>query len=389
MSLTESITLVDRLIKSVPASFTESLTLDDQLAKTANVAFTESLPLDDQLAKTANVAFTESLTLGDQLAKTANVAFTESLPLGDQLAKTTTASLTESLTLGDQLAKTTNVAFTESLTLDDQLTKTTNVAFTESLTLGDQLKAIQTAGLSESLALVDSEIENLLITVPIGGATVLFGINPGGAGCSKNTFNSFQSFALVESNNGCLQEDKMKITSGTTDEEDMVLFYLDNGGFDADTQVIGLESGNEINFKSRSVAGTLKIKLVQVNPSTQAIEELLDTKSESVPINSRIIITDIRPLAGLVDSGSTFGILLSFVADSTTNSDKEIKWGKDNNAAKQFRLTLDIILSSSLTESLSLSDQLKATQTIALTESLALDDRLIKSVPATFFESLT
>ena len=54
-------------------------------------------------------------------------------------------------------------------------------------------------------------------------------------------------------------------------------------------------------------------------------------------MNKRILTFDLRPLAGIVDSGSTFGLLLTFEADTATSSDKEVKWGRDNITGKQFR----------------------------------------------------
>jgi len=359
----------------------------DSVKVDASVFVILSLTLDDKITKTLAASLTESLTLDDKITKTLAATLTESLPLDDQLAKTAIIAFTELLPLDDQLAKTATIAFTESLTLDDSLNKFAPSTFTETLSISDNVGATTIVSLTESLSLT-AGLDFFIIQPPSGDATVFLGINPGGAGCSKDTFTTFQNIELGQSYNGCGQEDKLQLTSGTTDEEDYALFWLNNGGYGADAQIIGLSTGSDLNFKSKNVAGTWNIKLVEVDPSGPTVDSILATKSVSVNANAAKIVTDISSLFGVISKGKTLGFLYTFVADDTTNNTKEMKWGKVG-AGKVFQVALDITFRSTATETLSLTDNVGATKGRSLIESLTLDDKLTKTVTITFTESLT
>ena len=155
------------------------------------------------------------------------------------------------------------------------------------------------------------------------------------------TFSSGgQAVALIDADTAtCTQdrpkEDKLKLAVSSTEEIDLITFYLNNGGYLVNTQVAGQAEGNEINFKSSSVSGTLKIKLVEVDLTNGFEISELDTQDYQVDKKKRIKITDLSSLVGTVSAGKIFGIQLTWKADDAKSSTIEIKWGKYDGAEKQ------------------------------------------------------
>jgi hypothetical protein len=156
------------------------------------------------------------------------------------------------------------------------------------------------------------------------------------------TFSSGgQAVALIDADAatctaGKTKEDKLKPTVASTDETDLITFYLNNGvGYLEDTQVTGQATGNDINFKSKATSGILHIKLVEVNPANGAVITVLDTQDETAAANVKIIISDLSSLQGTVSAGNSFGIQLTWEANSASSSQLEIKWGKYGQATKR------------------------------------------------------
>jgi len=138
------------------------------------------------------------------------------------------------------------------------------------------------------------------------------------------------------------KEDKLKSIVASTDETDLITFYLNNDGYLADTQITGQATGNDINFKSKSTSGTLHIKLVEVDPDNGSVITVLDTQDESANANQKLTISDISSLQGTVSAGNSFGIQLTWEADSASNSQLEMKWGKYGQATKRILINVGI-----------------------------------------------
>ncbi len=131
-----------------------------------------------------------------------------------------------------------------------------------------------------------------------------------------------------------LKEDKLKQTVASTAETDLITFYL-NTGYLVDTQVTGQATSNDINFKSKTTSGTLHVKLVEVNPADGSVIAVLDTQDETANANKRLTVSDISSLQGTVSAGNSFGIQLTWEADSASRNNLEVKWGKYDPAGKR------------------------------------------------------
>jgi len=156
---------------------------------------------------------------------------------------------------------------------------------------------------------------------------------------TRVTLSGGQAVSLIDSDAATctadkLKEDKLKQTVASTAETDLITFYLNNG-YLVDTQVTGQATNNDINFKSKTTSGTLYVKLVEVNPADGSVIAVLDTQNETVTANKRLKVSDISSLQGIVSAGNSFGIQLTWEADSASKDRLEIKWGKYNEAGKQ------------------------------------------------------
>jgi len=136
------------------------------------------------------------------------------------------------------------------------------------------------------------------------------------------------------------KEDKMKPTIASTDETEVITFYLNNGGYSSTTLITGQSTGNDINFKSKDTSGTLRINLVEVNPADGSTISILDTQTESANANQKLIISDISSLDGIIQPGNSFGIQLTWEADSVDSSQLEVKWGKYGEATKRILINV-------------------------------------------------
>jgi len=157
--------------------------------------------------------------------------------------------------------------------------------------------------------------------------------------CSKATYSTYIVTRLLASPWPiCIRNaDKIKLTSAVA--IDLLLGYLDNGGYGVNTIVTGQATGNDINLKSKNAPATCYISLVEVNPSTQTILSTLDIMTVSCPANANVIVNDISQLSGIVPAGSTFGILLSITP--TASSQLEVSWGAYGATRKQELINVD------------------------------------------------
>jgi hypothetical protein len=165
-------------------------------------------------------------------------------------------------------------------------------------------------------------------------------------GGSQVTLTSAQTIEMIASSSascsGGTKEDKVSFTVATTAETNILTAYFDNGGYAHTTMVTGQSSGNEINFKSKSVGGTFKIYLYNANPSTGAlIGNSLDTHTETVTANTAHVWTNLSDLQGEISSGNTFAFKMTFTPSSATSSQITSNFGGYGVSGKQLLFNID------------------------------------------------
>jgi hypothetical protein len=198
-------------------------------------------------------------------------------------------------------------------------------------------------------------------------------------GTIKITLTSAQTIEMIESASaGCTgdtKEDKVSFTVATTAETNILTTYFDNGGYAYKTMVTGQSSGNQINFKSKSVGGTFKIYLYNANPSTGAlIGNSLDTHTETVTLNVAHIWTDLSDLQGEISSGNTFAFKMTFTPTNATSSQITTNFGGYGVSGKQLLFNIDetvtepyASLSGTITPSVTKGDIADGGRTIVIT----------------------
>ncbi|MBA7646152.1 hypothetical protein ES703_53914 [subsurface metagenome] len=162
-TLTESLGLVDKVVKSPSVMKTEPLGLLDTYSRTwaAYRVYPEILGLSDTVVKTPALMKTESLGLMDTIAisKVLVKVLSELLGLSDTVTKDTSKVLTEDLGLVDVYSRTWNVyrTYSELLGLTDTVIATRLLVkvLTELLGLSDTVKKDTSKMLAENLGLLD------------------------------------------------------------------------------------------------------------------------------------------------------------------------------------------------------------------------------------------
>ena len=79
-----------------------------------------------------------------------------------------------------------------------------------------------------------------------------------------------------------------------------------------------------------------------MDPANGSVITVLDTQDESANANQKLIISDISSLQGTVSAGNSFGIQLTWEADSASSSKLEMKWGKYGQATKRMLINVGI-----------------------------------------------
>ncbi|MCW9054695.1 MAG: hypothetical protein OQJ98_01815 [Candidatus Pacebacteria bacterium] len=165
-------------------------------------------------------------------------------------------------------------------------------------------------------------------------------------GAAQVTFTGYVVTQLIPSASASCSGDKPKrdrvnYTISSTAEQDLIMSYLDNGGYAADTVVTGQASGNDIYLKIKDTNGTGYIKLVEVNPANGAVISTVDTYSFPMTMNIKYLVTDLSGLFGTIPAGSTFGIKLSITPDDLTSTQVETKFGLYGTTEKQDLVNID------------------------------------------------
>ncbi|MCV0431896.1 LamG domain-containing protein, partial [Nitrosopumilus sp.] len=295
--------------------------------------------------------------------------------------------LEESLTFTDQFEKTYSVTLTETLSFTDSINLDAPISLFETLTFVDSVTKF--VSLSESLSISD-EVSTAVFGPIIGSPTSLFGLNDNGACVDEEDHSSPVIVTLGTSYNGCSLQDQLFLTSSTSNEENLALFYLPYA-YNAEAKIQGLSAGNEIGFRTRDLGGTLNLKLVQVDISgAPSIDSVIATKSIPVSVNTWQEYTDISGLSGIIEEGFALGFQVTFEADTSDSNRKYLRWGTQPGANdREFHVELDVQLTKSLTESLTMNDKVNLVIPVSLTESLGISDNINKQASVQLEESLT
>ncbi len=156
------------------------------------------------------------------------------------------------------------------------------------------------------------------------GATTTYYIHTA-SGCGQTTYTSGPQYAHLGTASGdCATEDiiRWKFRGGP---RDMLIGYLANGGYAADTMVQGVPTGNNLSFLS-GADGTATVSLVEVDPASGTVVQELSSFSVPFTAGVQLYVTDVSGLSGTVTSGNTIGVMLSM--ESASRVDNEIRWGR-------------------------------------------------------------
>jgi hypothetical protein len=176
----------------------------------------------------------------------------------------------------------------------------------------------------------------------------------------------------------------------------VAVLYFDNTGYSVDTDVAGMASGHDINFKAKNGAGTFRMYLVEANPSTGAVIQTFSAgtyveilgSGDSLPSSD----PDLSALTGTVSTGNTFGFKMTFQATLPFDgiADPEIKFG-GLGTAKQ--LLFNVSETVAITPLTSVSNTPSpntvgdtSTHTVAFTtvDTLPSDGKIVVTFPAGF-----
>lgn len=173
LSLTDSFSLTDSLVKQASKSLSETITLSDLgTVKSTSKLLSETISLTDSITKQTSRLLSDSFSLSDSLTKQTSKLLSDSLSLSDILlrgrlltdsisltdlgiAKSTTKQLSETISLSDSIQKKTSKLISDALSLSDILTKQT------SRTLLDNL-SIQDLGIKLSINKILSDLIDLI-----------------------------------------------------------------------------------------------------------------------------------------------------------------------------------------------------------------------------------
>ena len=161
-TLTESLGLVDKVVKTPSVVKTEPLGLLDTYSRTwaAYRVLPEILGLSDTVVKAPALVKTESLGLADTVVKMASIVKSEALGLVDTYSRVWDAyrTYTELLGLIDTYDRVWSAyrTYSELLGLLDTVTKSASIIKIESLDLEDRVSKHPSKALTEVLGLLDS-----------------------------------------------------------------------------------------------------------------------------------------------------------------------------------------------------------------------------------------
>jgi hypothetical protein len=170
-TLTESLGLVDKVVKTPSVVKTEALGLVDTYARTWAIyrTYSELLGLADAVAKMPSKTFPEALGLVDVLTKEPGKVLAESLGLVDAYSRIWAAYRTysELLGLADSVQKDMTLhPLTETLGLVDSVVKSPSITRSELLGLKDFMVKDISLIRSEILGLLDSSAKAIAKTFP-------------------------------------------------------------------------------------------------------------------------------------------------------------------------------------------------------------------------------
>ena len=128
----------------------------------------------------------------------------------------------------------------------------------------------------------------LYVKAPSGDSKLLWGQQtPTVDDCGKDEYDEgdIPIFVPLGPEPTCTnQEDKVKaLSEASPNRQELITFYLDNGGYDADALIQGFGIDNHMHFKSKNTAGILDLELLEMEGGTTTIiGDPLATKSISI-----------------------------------------------------------------------------------------------------------
>jgi len=155
-ALSDTVSLSDLIYKAISKSpFIETLSLSDILSIGIAYALTliDSFSLSDSLVKRVGKSVSDSLSLSDLISRTTAKLLSDSLSLSDILSRGTAKSLLDSLSLTDMTAKAVGKSISDSILLSDVLTR--GRILTDSLSLSDALSKAIGKRLLDNIAISD------------------------------------------------------------------------------------------------------------------------------------------------------------------------------------------------------------------------------------------
>lgn len=146
--LSETVTIVDTVVKLGGKVLSEIVVIIDSIVtlKTLNITLTEIVTVVDSIVRAIGRLISETITIVDTVAKTVGRVFSEVITVVDSLIKTTGKALSESVTIVDSIVRTIGRSLSEVITVVDTIAKTIGKIFSESVSIRDALTTLYAIG---------------------------------------------------------------------------------------------------------------------------------------------------------------------------------------------------------------------------------------------------
>jgi hypothetical protein len=173
LSVSDSLTLTDSIIKDVSKPISDTITLTDAATKLFGKVLSDSITLTDAVAKLVGKALSDSIALTDSKILTVGKVLSDTIALTDSLAKAVTKALSDTITATDSKALLTGKVLSDSVALTDLKTFLVSKALSDSLVLTDTRALLLSKVFSDSITLSDTATAVLVLLLHVSDSFAL------------------------------------------------------------------------------------------------------------------------------------------------------------------------------------------------------------------------
>lgn len=161
--LTDVVTIVDTLVAVViyVKELVEVIVIVDSIEKIGGKVLSEVITIVDSIVRVSSRLFTETVILVDSIIFTTGRTLSEVITIVDSIVRSHSRTLSEVITIVDSLIKTPSRILTDIVSVSDSLIKTTGRILSEAITLVDTVVKLPGRILSESITLVDTNLKSI------------------------------------------------------------------------------------------------------------------------------------------------------------------------------------------------------------------------------------